>query len=91
MVAGHILFALRDTDSLRAITFGWVPESWARREHPRWWADVVSARAASAHSGSNVGAGAHERVGESGDGAGEVAVGDGVDGRAADGLGGGEL
>jgi formate dehydrogenase subunit gamma len=91
VIAGHILFALRDTDSLRAITLGWVPESWARREHPRWWADIVAARAESADAAGNVDAGAPERVGEAGAGTGKVSVGDGVDGRASDGLGGGEL
>jgi formate dehydrogenase subunit gamma len=115
VIAGHILFALRDFDSLRAMVAGWVPESWARREHPRWWVDVVSARAASAHSTGrasadstgrasadstgrasahstgNVEAGAHEGIGVAGVGAGEMTVGDGVDGGAGDGLGGGEL
>ncbi|MGZ6995310.1 MAG: cytochrome b/b6 domain-containing protein, partial [Acidimicrobiia bacterium] len=45
VIAGHILIAFRDYDALRGIVAGWVPESWARREHPRWWAEVAAARA----------------------------------------------
>ena len=91
VIAGHILFAFRDPDSLRGILAGWVPESWARRERPQWWAEIVEARAASADAAGDVVAGANERGGEAGNRAGEVAVGDPVDGGAADGVGGGEL
>jgi formate dehydrogenase subunit gamma len=44
VIVGHIMFALSDYDSLRSMVRGWVPEQWARREHPRWWAEVVAAR-----------------------------------------------
>jgi len=88
VIAGHITYALRDPDSLRSMVRGWVPEQWARRERPNWWADVV---AASADAGSDVEAGRDERSREARVGAGEMAVGDTVDGGAADGLGGLEL
>ncbi len=47
VIAGHIAIALRDPDSMRSMLRGWVPESWARRERPVWWAEVVGARAGS--------------------------------------------
>jgi len=83
VIVGHILFALADTDSLRSMVRGWVPEQWARRERPRWWAEIVAERAASdgandAVSGAagDVEAGREERVGEPRVGAGEMPVGD---------------
>jgi formate dehydrogenase subunit gamma len=99
VIAGHILFAVRDYDSLRGMVAGWVPERWARREHPRWWAEVVAARAASAgttpgadlRSAGDVEAGTKEGIGEAGAGTGEVTVGDPVDGGARDRGGGREL
>jgi len=93
VVAGHIMFAVADPDSLRSMVRGCVPEQWARRERPQWWAEVVSARAGrvSGDAAGDVGAGAEQRARESRIGAGEMAVGDGVDGGAADRLGGGEL
>jgi len=45
VIVGHIMFAVGDGDSLRSMGRGWVPEQWARRERPRWWAEVVAARA----------------------------------------------
>ncbi len=71
VIIGHIMFAFGDGDSLRSMVRGWVPEQWARRERPRWWAEVVSARA-----GSDVEAGGDEGLCETGAGAGEVPVGD---------------
>ena len=44
VIAGHIMFALADGDSLRSMFRGWVPEAWARRERPRWFAEVVGAK-----------------------------------------------
>jgi formate dehydrogenase subunit gamma len=41
VVLGHIYFALRDQDSMNSMLRGNVPESWARRERPRWWAEEV--------------------------------------------------
>lgn len=71
VIIGHIMFAFGDGDSLRSMVRGWVPEQWARRERPRWWAEVVSARA-----GGDVEAGGDEGLCETGAGAGEVPVGD---------------
>jgi formate dehydrogenase subunit gamma len=35
-VIGHLHFALRDADSRFGMRTGWVPATWARREHPAW-------------------------------------------------------
>ena len=75
LIVGHIMFALSDFDSLRSIVRGWVPEQWARREHPRWWAEEVANRA-SADAAGDVEAGGEERLGEPSVGAGEMPVGD---------------
>ena len=37
VVAGHILYAINDSDSLRSMWSGSVPDSWARRHAPRWY------------------------------------------------------
>jgi formate dehydrogenase subunit gamma len=42
VIIGHIIFALRDPDSMRSMLKGWVPQSWARRERPVWWAEQVA-------------------------------------------------
>ncbi len=82
VIVGHIMFAFSDPDSLRSMVRGWVPEQWARRERPRWWAEVVAARAAAsedADSGDPAGdveAGGDERLDEPGVRAGEMPVGD---------------
>jgi len=79
VIVGHIMFALSDFDSLRAMVRGWVPEQWARRERPRWWAEVVAARseaAGSAGAGGDVETSGDQRVGEARVGAGEMPVGD---------------
>jgi len=94
VIAGHIMFALADRDSLRSMVRGWVPESWARVERPRWWVEVVAARAglpASADAGGDVEAGFDERRSETRVGAGEMALGDRVHGGAADDFGESEL
>jgi formate dehydrogenase subunit gamma len=91
VIAVHILLALGDADVLRAMVFGWVPETWARRERPRWWEEMVAEQPRSGGAVGDLGARAPERLGEPGVRAGEVAVGDAVDGRAGDGLGSGEL
>jgi formate dehydrogenase gamma subunit len=36
-IAGHILYALNDSDSLRSMWSGSIPSSWARRHAPRWY------------------------------------------------------
>ena len=87
-IVGHVMFALSDFDSLRSMVRGWVPEQWARREHPRWWAEVVAARTDSGGSGGEVAgtgsatpggdveASGDERLGEARVRAGEMPVGD---------------
>jgi formate dehydrogenase subunit gamma len=87
VIAGHIIIALRDPDAMRSMLRGWVPESWARRERPLWWVEVEAARADSGDARGDVAARADERRREAGDGAREVSVGDGVDGRAGDRVG----
>ena len=85
VIIGHVMFALADPDSLRSMVRGWVPEAWARREHPRWWAEVIAARAdetesseaeSSGGSTGDVEARGDERLGETSVGAGEMPVGD---------------
>lgn len=89
VIVGHITFAFSDGDSLRSMIRGWVPEQWARRERPRWWAEEISTRAGSDGSGrdpsgtagsvpatGDVEAGRDERLGEPGGRAGEMPVGD---------------
>ena len=90
-ISGHIMFALRDFDSLRSMVRGWVPESWARRERPRWWAEIVTARGGSAAAIGDVVAGGEQRLREPGARAREVTVGDGVEARAGDRLRGRNL
>jgi formate dehydrogenase subunit gamma len=77
VIVGHIMFALSDFDSLRSMVRGWVPEQWARRERPAWWAEVIAARAdESAGAGGDVEARREQRIGEARVRAGEMPVGD---------------
>ena len=83
VIVGHIVFAFSDPDSLRSMVRGWVPEQWARRERPRWWADEVAARSgpadrrdASGDAAGYVGAGREQGPGEAGARASEMPVGD---------------
>lgn len=95
VIAGHIAIALRDPASIRSMLRGWIPESWARRERPEWWAEVVAARDGSGDAmGGAVGdveARAQEGLLETRTGAGQVTVGDVEDGGTADGVGHREL
>jgi formate dehydrogenase subunit gamma len=94
VIVGHIMFALSDGDALRSMVRGWVPEAWARRQRPRWWAEVVAARAGvngSADASGHVEASIDERRREATVRAGEVPFGDRVHGGAPNGLGEGEL
>jgi formate dehydrogenase subunit gamma len=75
VIVGHIMFALSDGRSLRSMISGWVPERWARRERPRWWAEEMAARE-SARAGRDVEAGGDQRPGEPRVRAGEMPVGD---------------
>jgi formate dehydrogenase subunit gamma len=85
VIVGHIMFALADMDSLRSMIVGWVPEQWARRERPRWWAEESAARggaspapgpAESAAAVGDVETGGEERGGEPRARTGEMPVGD---------------
>ncbi len=76
VIVGHIMFALGDVDSLRSIVFGSVRESWARRERPRWWAEMISESGESRSAGGDVETGGDERIGEATVGTGEMPVGD---------------
>jgi len=82
VIVGHIMFALSDFDSLRSMVRGWVPEQWARRERPRWWAEVVAARSASGpgeasgDAAGDVEAGLEQRVDKTRVRTGEMPVGD---------------
>lgn len=83
VIAGHIMFAVSDGDSLRSMVRGWVPEQWARRERPRWYAEVVAARAAvgretpaSGDPAGDVDARRDQGLGEARVGTSEMPVGD---------------
>jgi formate dehydrogenase gamma subunit len=45
VVAGHILYAINDPDSLRSMVWGWIPSEWARRHAPRWFEEETGQRA----------------------------------------------
>ena len=103
-IAGHILLAFRDPDALTGIVHGEVKAGWARRYRPRWYEEmqaepestrrsVVSGgeRGVGADAAGDAGAGVHEHGRERALRTGEVAVVDGVDGRAGDGVGEREL
>jgi formate dehydrogenase subunit gamma len=103
VIIGHIVLALNDPDSLRGMVFGWVPERWARRYRPRWYAEVVGDRNGEAVSVAAAGAAAAvDAIGDAaahrgqlgaelGAGAGEMTGRDPVDGSAADRVRGREL
>lgn len=44
-VAGHIAFALRDSEARHGMVRGRVAARWARRTHPRWYEEVTGRRA----------------------------------------------
>jgi len=75
VIVGHVMFALSDFDSLRSMVLGWVPEQWARRERPRWWAEEIATRASVGAAG-DVEAGVEQGSREARAGAGEMPVGD---------------
>jgi len=80
VIVAHIMFALGDFDSLRSMVVGTVPEKWARRERPRWWAEMISASVENASADGDargdVEAGGDEGIGEPRVGTGEMPVGD---------------
>jgi len=44
VVIGHLRFALRDPVALRGMRTGFVPDDWAREQHPAWSSDSVPDR-----------------------------------------------
>jgi formate dehydrogenase subunit gamma len=44
LVVGHIVFAIRDPDSLRSMRTGRVPLDWAEREHAEWVEELSESR-----------------------------------------------
>jgi formate dehydrogenase subunit gamma len=44
VVVGHLWFALNDPQARRGMRTGWVPRSWARREHGTWAEEESAAR-----------------------------------------------
>jgi formate dehydrogenase subunit gamma len=92
-IIGHIALAFRDSDALNGMVKGWVNPAWARRERPRWYAEMVDSADVRGASDSIGDAGARvaQHATEVGLGAREVPIVDAVDGRAGDGVGEGEL
>lgn len=98
-IIGHITLAFRDPDALNGMTHGTVSEAWAKRNRPRWYAELAD----SVDSSGALGAlGAVDPVGDTvagfpqdapeiGQGAREVTLVDPVDGGAGDGVGEREL
>jgi formate dehydrogenase subunit gamma len=77
VIVAHIMFAFSDFDSLRSMIRGGVPEPWARRERPRWWAEMIATRGDSGGDARrDVETGGDEGIGEPRVGAGEMPVGD---------------
>jgi formate dehydrogenase gamma subunit len=78
VIIGHVMFAFTDFDSLRSMIRGWVPEEWARRERPAWWAESIAGSVGSegADARGDVEAGGDERVGEAPVRTREMPVGD---------------
>jgi formate dehydrogenase subunit gamma len=104
-IIGHITLALRDPDGLNGMTHGTVNAGWAKRNRPRWYAELVGSAeiVGSVDGGAALGAvgtldpvgdvvaGLADNAAEVGHGAGEVPLVDPVNGGAGDGLGEREL
>jgi formate dehydrogenase subunit gamma len=98
-IVGHITLAFRDSDALNGMTHGTVSAGWAKRNRPRWYAEMTASRESVAGGGAlgaidpvgDVVAGLAHDAPEVTHGAGEVPLVDPVDGRAGDGLGEREL
>jgi formate dehydrogenase subunit gamma len=89
-IIGHIALALRDADAMNGIVRGWVSADWARRNRPRWYAEVSDASVVGDALG-NAGTRVEQERPEAGMGAGQVTLVDGVEGGSGDGLGEREL
>jgi formate dehydrogenase subunit gamma len=90
-IIGHIALALRDPDAMNGMTHGWVSADWARRNRPRWYAELGSDPGVVADAIGDTHARVEEDGRERGVGAGQVTVVDRVDGGPGDGLGEREL
>lgn len=93
-IAGHILLAFRDPDALNGMRRGWVDARWARQHRPRWFEEVGESDGGGGGAVGPAGdavAGAQQHGSEPRLRAREVAVVDGVDGGAGDGVGEREL
>jgi formate dehydrogenase subunit gamma len=92
-IAGHILLAFRDPDALDGMVHGAVKTAWAEKYRPRWAEEMSELRGDGAGRGapSDAVTGVHEHGRETALRAGEVAVVDGVDGGAGNGVGEREL
>src|SRR5689334_22854822 len=86
-IVGHIALALRDPDALNGMVRGWVSAGWARRNRPRWYAEVASDAGVGGDAVGDARARFEQDGRERGVGAGQVPVVDRVDGGAGDGLG----
>src|SRR5262245_60371456 len=93
VITGHILFAFADPQSLRAIVRGWVSAAWAREKAPVWYEEMASSGEAgtAVDTLGDAATGVEHRAAEVGARAGEMSVGDAMDGGAGDGVGGREL
>jgi formate dehydrogenase subunit gamma len=93
VIVGHIMFALGDRESLRAMVRGRISQDWARARRPGWYAALVASGEAGPHADAVGDGQARVEQGgpELGSRAREVSVVEAVDGRAGDGIGGGEL
>jgi formate dehydrogenase subunit gamma len=83
-IVGHIALALRDPEALAGMVRGWVNASWARRNRPRWYAELVSDADVAGDPLRDADARVEEHRPERGVGAGEVPVDDRVDGGTRD-------
>jgi formate dehydrogenase subunit gamma len=94
-IAGHILLAFRDPDALNGMVRGSVRAHWAATYRPRWYREVSGADGGVGGLRPGAAGDTATRVEEHGREralrAGEVAVVDGVDGGARDGVGEREL
>jgi formate dehydrogenase subunit gamma len=90
-IIGHIALALRDEDALNGMTHGWVSAVWARRNRPRWYAELESDPGVVADALGDTHARVEEDGRERGVGAGQVTIVDRVDGGPGDGIGEREL
>ena len=89
-IIGHIGLALRDEQALNGMVRGTVSAGWAKRNRPRWYAEVAGSVARGGALGAvdpvgDVVAGLADDASEVGHGAGEVPFVDPVDGGAGDG------